>query len=440
MLTTSAVLQFCIPVDTRRAVEFADNTFEDFFRAAPVIGLLGFMLAAIVSIAFVLSVQVPCCLRIAVWTSVWVVFLVCAGGAYFLLEEGAAQQRRDDSRSLSHIQILLLKALGGILAIVAALWFCLFAYLRDKIALAISLIQKTTKAILAIPVLMIAPLLNVIVIGGFSIIWIIYSIYVVTSGDIITVTTSTGYSYKEARLDRQDNYNLIYLAFMWLWTAMFILDAGQWICAHTVLSYYFTVEWGRVGSWQLFRSTGVFVRYHMGTVAFGSLILTLIQFTRTVLLYIKAKLGDKGNILVKMSLCCCSCCLCCLSKCIKFIDKHAYIQSALNGTAFCTSARRAFGLLLRNLGSVATISVVSNLVIFVGKVSVTVCCAGLSYYYISQYMTERVNGFVIPVMFVGVIAYVCSSVFLDAISMTSDTVLQVRISSLVHIILCLLFC
>lgn len=424
LTSTSTVLGFCIPIDATRAVAFAENTVKDFAVIFLLAAIAGFVLSGVLSYFFLVSVRIPCLLRFAVWISILVVFVLLVAGAYLILGEAAAQEAKDGADAVADIQIHLLKGLGISLAVSAGLWLCLVIYLREKIALAISLIYETSKAVTAIPLLMVSPFFNGLIIAAFTFLWITLCCYLVTSGDVEDVH-SNGYVYKEVRVSEQAKYAICFMAFIWLWTAFFVHAASQWVCAHAVLTWYFRPENVSVGSSQMIKSTGVLIKYHVGTVAFGSLILTLVQLLRVIFLYIKKKLKDRSTFPVKVALCCCSCCLFCLAKCIKFLDKHAYIHSALSGTAFCSSAKRAFGLILRNLGRVATISVLSNLVVFVGKVSVTLCSAGIAYYYMKLYMKDRLNGLVVPTLFVAVIAYVCSSLFLDTVTMTSDTVLQV---------------
>ena len=145
--------------------------------------------------------------------------------------------------------------------------------------------------------------------AAFSFLWLIYCAHLVTSGDI-EVVTSNGYEYKEAQVSEEAKKALLFMAFMWLWTVTFIHGASQWICSHTVLSWYFRPSNTSVGSLQVIRSTGIFLRYHVGTVAFGSLILAIVQFLRAIFLYIKRKLKNKSAFPVKIALCCCSCWRC----------------------------------------------------------------------------------------------------------------------------------
>jgi len=68
---------------------------------------------------------------------------------------------------------------------------------------------------------------------------------------------------------------------------------------------------------------------------------------------------------------CCQCLLWCYEKFIKFMNKNAYIQTAIFGTAFCASAKAAFGLIMRNASRVGSISYVSTIVLFVGKLFIS---------------------------------------------------------------------
>ena len=64
-------------------------------------------------------------------------------------------------------------------------------------------------------------------------------------------------------------------------------------------------------------------RYHLGTLAFGSLILSFIRMVRVALEWIEDKIKEHGaeNPLIKALMCCCKCCLWCLEKFIRFINR-----------------------------------------------------------------------------------------------------------------------
>lgn len=53
---------------------------------------------------------------------------------------------------------------------------------------------------------------------------------------------------------------------------------------------------------------------------------------------------------------------------MKFLNKNAYIQTAIFGYSFCTAAKKAFFLIARNIMRVMAVGVVSEVVLILGKV------------------------------------------------------------------------
>lgn len=88
--------------------------------------------------------------------------------------------------------------------------------------------------------------------------------------------------------------------------------------------------------------------YHLGTIAFGALILAICRMIRVVLEYISTKLKTYDNAVTRAILCCMKCFFWCLEKFLRFLNQNAYIMCAVHGTNFCTSAKDAFNLLMRN--------------------------------------------------------------------------------------------
>lgn len=101
-------------------------------------------------------------------------------------------------------------------------------------------------------------------------------------------------------------------------------------------------------------------RYHMGTLAFGSLIIATVSFIRTIIEYIEQKLKQYDNEVTKALRCCCRCFCWCLENFLRFINRNAYIMTAIYGENFCASARRSFLLLMRNVVRVVVVDKVSN--------------------------------------------------------------------------------
>merc|ERR1711998_64579 len=108
----------------------------------------------------------------------------------------------------------------------------------------------------------------------------------------------------------------------------------------------------------------------MGSAAFGSLIIAIIKLIRAVIMYLQKKAAKAKNKLASAILCFIQCCMWCIEKCMKFINKNAYIQIAIFGYSFCKAARKAFFLILRNILRITATSIVASFVLIIGKILV----------------------------------------------------------------------
>ena len=150
-----------------------------------------------------------------------------------------------------------------------------------------------------------------------------------------------------------------YFLFDFFWTTQFLSAFGEITLATAFAVWYFTHDeqkgaLARVVS----RSLKCVVRHHLGTAAFGSFVIAVVQFVRAVVMYVQHRmtaLGKRGGYAEKCTkavLCCISCCLWCVEKCLKFINRNAYIQTGIFGHSFCRASKEAFHLILRSLARI----------------------------------------------------------------------------------------
>mmetsp|Transcript_8013 Transcript_8013/g.13592 ORF Transcript_8013/g.13592 Transcript_8013/m.13592 type:complete len:428 (+) Transcript_8013:815-2098(+) len=358
-----------------------------------------------------------------IWGSCVIVEALLAVMGGMFLYKASSEEDQEGADALSADQIKAFKVAGYVLLCLAFIWVCVVVFMRQRIMLAISLVQEAAACITALVLLPLLLLVQVAIFLAFTALWMYYSLYLVSSADIVTQhDPATGSSWKELEYTDRSKQAILFMIFMWLWTTAFIQAMGQISQAHASLIWYFLPDRDALPLSQVFISLGEMARYHWGTAACGSLILAILNFIRGVLTYIKYKCGEKGGLLADMILKCLFCCLWCLEKFIQFINKHAYIQCAFEGKGFLASAMRSFGLLSRNLGRVATVTVVSNITIAVGKLAIMLVAMVLGYLYLVN--VEDMAGYIIPTLFIGLIAYFSASVFLEVIGTTSDTLLQ----------------
>ena len=95
------------------------------------------------------------------------------------------------------------------------------------------------------------------------------------------------------------------------------------------------------------------LRYHIGTLAFGSLIVatvTLIQIAcKAFFTYLEnnAPGNNPASFMLKLVSNCVQCCLWCFKKTVEFINSYAYIYCFVENVGFCNGCMKSFQLMVR---------------------------------------------------------------------------------------------
>ena len=185
----------------------------------------------------------------------------------------------------------------------------------------------------------------------------------------------------------------------------------------------------KVSTSPIFNSLDRLVKYHLGSVAQGSLLLTLCRIAITILEYLNwSTEWVKGDfVLVKYYKMCVGCLLQFLDTTLKFIQRYAYIMVAMTGDSFCDSGVTAFGLIWDNMGKVAVINTVGDFVLFLGKISVTLlvgsCCwmwIEFSPSYSAQYYPGPPTSIIPPVLLTCVLTWFIVSSFSQVYEMAIE--------------------
>lgn len=210
--------------------------------------------------------------------------------------------------------------------------------------------------------------------------------------------------------------------FGFFWAVFFVSAFGEMVLAATFGTWYWTFHKSDV---PFFTLTGAFyrtIRYHLGTLAFGSLIIAICRMIRCILEYVDHKLKKYDNAVTRAILCCLRCFFWCLEKFLKFINKNAYIMCAIHGGNFCSSAKDAFNLLMRNFLRVIALDKVTEFLFFLSKVLIAVGMGAVTYMFVtSQNQEGQLHYNLVPVLLVGLGAYLIATVFFGVYSMAVDT-------------------
>eukprot|EP00092_Neocalanus_flemingeri_P031507 GFUD01034217.1.p1 GENE.GFUD01034217.1~~GFUD01034217.1.p1 ORF type:complete len:528 (-),score=116.65 GFUD01034217.1:464-2047(-) len=328
--------------------------------------------------------------------------------------------------------------------------------LRNRIRLAVALISEASKAVGSIMSSVFFPIISflfqLIVMAWFVFVCMYlasssekqYTVHEIKDGgcetpaeekcnpDTFNNTETCECVFYKLGPNELQNYLQIYNVFGLFWGLCFVSALGEMVLAGAFSSWYWVLNKSDVPTFPVLSSFARTFRYHTGTLAFGSLIIAIIKMIRLALQYIQDKLEEKGadNPVVKAILCLCKCCFWCLEKFMKFINRNAYILTAIYGTNFCKSAKEAFSLILRNLVRVAVLDKVTDFLLFLGKVVITSTVALLSFWYFSGSLSEQVpldlaepklNYYFVPIIVITIGAYFIASCFFSVYAMAVDT-------------------
>ncbi|GAB0099962.1 Choline transporter-like 2 [Sergentomyia squamirostris] len=206
------------------------------------------------------------------------------------------------------------------------------------------------------------------------------------------------------------------------WLLFFISAFNEMVLASAFATWYWTFHKSDVPFFNVTISMGRTMRYHLGTLAFGALIITICRIIRCILEYIDHKLKKFDNEVTRAIMCCCKCFFWCLEKFLKFLNRNAYIMCAIHGKNFCSSARDAFNLLMRNFLRVIALDKVTDFLFFLAKVLIAAGMGVATHFFVkSPHSNLDLNYSFVPVIIVAIGSYLIASVFFSVYSMAVDT-------------------
>lgn len=211
------------------------------------------------------------------------------------------------------------------------------------------------------------------------------------------------------------------------WLLFFISGFSEMVLAGTFAEWYWTINKADVPFFTLSSSIYRTIRFHLGTIAFGSLILTICRIIRLIIEYIDQKLKRYNNELTRAILCCCRCFFWCLENFLKFLNRNAYIMCAIHGKNFCSSARDAFNLLMRNVLRVIALDKTTDFLFFLSKLLISLGMSACCFTYLTSELFNQhfpdilLHYPIVQVGFIFVGSYIIASVFFSVYSMAVDT-------------------
>ena len=234
----------------------------------------------------------------------------------------------------------------------------------------------------------------------------------------------------------------VFVLFMLFWLTAFNVGLNEMTIAGSFGAYYWTryshIDKHYKNKLPTFTVLGSFFRaifYHFGTLAFGSLLIAIVKLIRVILEFIDKKLKAQTggeNKLVKYLMCCCKCCFWCLERFLKFMNRYAFVITAVYSLNFCRAASKAFQLIGANVLRVAVVDNISHFILFLSNLAITGIVGVLGFYFfsgkipidwINKYLPE-LNYYFLPLLVLCLGVFFVSKFFFDVFSMGIDSLLM----------------
>jgi hypothetical protein len=144
--------------------------------------------------------------------------------------------------------------------------------------------QATAKFINGTPQVFLVPIVGLIFLIGLLASVVISATYVASIGKIGPGAEPFTFLPQVTWTD-EIRYALLYQLFGYLWLNAFVIGCTQFVISAAAAIWYFTSNSDTNGSGSILTGYWWVARYHLGTIAFGSLLIAIVQFIRIIFEY-----------------------------------------------------------------------------------------------------------------------------------------------------------
>ena len=309
---------------------------------------------------------------------------------------------------------------------IAGLYICFMCCQWKNIALGASILQASSDFLSSNTRIILMPVFIYILMIPIAGVWLFSTVHLMSLGTPYYIPDSyvSGMIYENTI-----TYLFLFMLFGLFWVIAFLDAIQMFSIAATCCMWYFSGQGSddasKTGSVSIMLSFKWALWYHLGSLAWGSFLIAVITMIKVIFEYFAHKLEKTtgNNPLVKCALCCGRCCIWMLDSYIKFINKNAYIQVAIHNKSFCKGAWESFYLIIRHAGRFSASNLAETLITLLGKGGLITLNVWLTYLLVGAYLPE-VESPVMPMVFVGIITFIVSSLFLTVYSFSALSILQ----------------
>ncbi|OMP04661.1 Choline transporter-like protein [Corchorus olitorius] len=308
--------------------------------------------------------------------------------------------------------------------------------------------QVAAKVIGEVQALIIFPIIPYAILAIFYMFWISAALHLFSSGQVVQNNCNSNccaydLASKKVNCDRCCGYSIHYTPhiaiaiffhlFGCYWATQFFIACSSTVIAGSVASYY----WARgdtspeIPFLPVFASMKRLIRYSLGSVALGSLIVSFVESIRFILESIRRKLKVAGTTpdswFGKMGYHTSNGCLRCVEWTIKSVNRNAYIMIAITGKSFCRASSIATELIMNNILRIGRVNVIGDVILFLGKLCVSLSSAVFGFLMLDEHKYSsghnKISSPLLPVLVCWALGYVVATLFFGVVEMSIDTII-----------------
>jgi len=307
--------------------------------------------------------------------------------------------------------------------VILGISFLVLVCLFDRVILAVKVIQAAADFVTDHKEVVFVPIVLILVSGAYTVWWGYGMAGIYSTGD---VKFDPNYPWGKITVTEKMKIYIYIHGFALLWNIAFLLGVSHFLLACSTAIWYFNRQDIERPN-PLLRSIWWLFRYHLGSVAFGSLLLALVWAIQILVTYLHQKLKGINNAQLAQFVMKCLLCLSdCLERFIKFFNKHAYIEIALRSKNFCTSAMNGMQVVLNNFLRFGVLHGLGHVVMTFVVFFMTFVGVMIGYAIISAYSKEeaKMEGIGACLIVIGVIMFAVARLFSHIWEVSADSFLH----------------
>ncbi|XP_048129631.1 choline transporter protein 1 [Rhodamnia argentea] len=346
-------------------------------------------------------------------------------------------------RELNHIRaVAVLMTSIMVVSILASL------AIVSRILMATSVLKVAAKVIGEVQALIIFPVIPYAILAVFYMFWLSATLHLFSSGQVIqnncnSNCCSYNLALKKVNCDQCCGYSIHYTPhiavavffhlFGCYWATQFIIACSATVIAGSVASYY----WGRgetspeVPLLPVFSSMKRLIRYSLGSIALGSLVVSFVESIRFILESVRRKLkvvtSTPDGFFGKATFHSSQFLLRCIEWTLKSVNRNAYIMIAITGKSFCRASAIATELIFSNILRIGRVNVIGDVILSLGKLCVSLSSALFAFLMLDSHKYRsahnKISSPLLPVLVCWGLGYVVASLFFAVVEMSIDTII-----------------